>query len=72
MTDERVKPVLNMLTGYEPNHETHPFFINEAIDGTARLEKRYCCHSRSQIPRELQQTSNIVRKIHEGTQRRLC
>ena len=35
MTDESAKLLLNTLTGYEPNHESPPFSINDAKDVTA-------------------------------------
>ena len=37
MTDESVKPVLRTFDGYEPNHESPPFSINDAKDVTANL-----------------------------------
>ena len=37
MTDESVKPVLNTLAGYEPNHESLPFSINDAKEVIASL-----------------------------------
>ena len=35
MTDESFKPVLITLAGYEPNHNSPPFSINNAKDVTA-------------------------------------
>ena len=37
MSDESVKPVLNAIVGYEPNHESPLFSINNAKDVTASL-----------------------------------
>ena len=37
MNDESIKPVLNKLTGYEPNHESFPFSTNNAMDATTSL-----------------------------------
>ena len=37
MTDESVKPILNTFAGYEPNHESPPFSINNTKDVTTYL-----------------------------------
>ena len=37
MADESVKPVLNTLAGYEPNHENPPFSTNDAKGVKANL-----------------------------------
>ena len=37
MTDESVKPLLNTFAGYEPDHESPLFSINNAKDVTASL-----------------------------------
>ena len=37
MTDKSAKPVLNMLAGYERNHESPPFSSSDAKDFTASL-----------------------------------
>ena len=37
MTDESVKPVLNRFAGYEHNHESPPFSINDAKEVTGNL-----------------------------------
>ena len=37
MTDESVKLMLNTFAGYEPNHESPLFSINDARDVTANL-----------------------------------
>ena len=36
-TDESTKPVLSTFVGYEPNHESPPFSINDAKSFTANL-----------------------------------
>ena len=37
MNDENVKPMLNTIVGYEPNHESPLFSINDAEDVTVNL-----------------------------------
>ena len=37
MTGESIKPVVSMLAGYEANHESPPFSINDAKDVTVNL-----------------------------------
>ena len=37
MTDKSIKSVLNTFAGYEPNHESPPFSVNDAKDVTANL-----------------------------------
>ena len=37
MADESVKHVLNTFVGYEPNHESPPFSIDDAKDVTANI-----------------------------------
>ena len=37
LTNESVKPVFNTFTGYESNHESPPFSINDAKNVTSNL-----------------------------------
>ena len=69
MTDENVQPVLKTFAGYESNHESSPFSISDAKDVTAILTSVTAVIQDPKIPRESQQTSNIVTKIHDGMQR---
>ena len=71
-TDEIANPVLNTLARYEPYHKSPQFPINDGKDVTTNLISVTAAPSRFKIPRESQQTSDMVTKIHEGTKRKLC
>ena len=72
ITDENVKPVLNMLAVYEPSDEITPSSINNARDITTSLT---CVSAAIQDPKyhvNSQNTSNMATKIHERTKPRSC
>ena len=71
LTEESVKPELNIFAISEPNHENPPFPINNEKDVTTRLNQCFQCYLGSQTSRYPQQNTDMDTKIHEGSQQRL-
>ena len=72
LTDESSKRVLNTFAGYESSHISSPFSINNAKDVTANLIDVSTADQNPKYHGKPQKFRNMVTKIHDGTQRRLC